>query len=149
MIYRASLSLLLVSCSLFAATTTPRKPAVVQRHVDPRNTHVRFLAVVPLIGTGTKADPIRPAYVPAPPAPGAKPDPNGIIGYTSQMCDDHKHALVEFVARDRSAFKPMMADTRPDVRLFEKGRAKRADIEAEFKKWKKDFDLGTVHVRVP
>src|SRR5580700_3984327 len=73
MIYRASMSLLLVSCSLFAAAA-PRKPAVIQRHVDPGNTHVRFLAVVPLIGTGQKGDPIRPAYVPAPPAPGAKLD---------------------------------------------------------------------------
>ena len=25
----------------------------------------------------------------------------------------------------------------------------RVDIEAEFKKWKKDFDLDNVHVRVP
>ena len=148
MIYRASMSLLLVSCSLFAATS-PRKNPVVQRHVDPRNTHVRFLAIVPLIGTGTKDDPIRPAFVPAPPVPGAKPDPNGIIGYTSQMCDDHKHALVEFVARDRSAFKLLTADTRPDVKAFEKGKAKRADIEAEFKKWKKDFELDQVHVRIP
>jgi hypothetical protein len=148
MIYRASMSLLLVSCSLFAAAA-PRKPAVIQRHVDPGNTHVRFLAVVPLIGTGQKGDPIRPAYVPAPPAPGAKLDTNGIIGYTSQMCDDHKHALVEFVARDRSAFKELMTDTRPDVKVFEKGKSKRADIEAEFKKWKKDFDLDNVHVRVP
>jgi hypothetical protein len=149
MIHRSLLSMSLIMCSLFAATTAPRKHAIVQRHVDPRNGHSRFLAVVPLIGTGKKGDPIRPDYVPAPPAPGAKPDPNGIIGYTSQMADDHKHALVEFVARDRSAFKPLMADTRPDVKVFEKGKAKRADIEAEFKKWKKDFDLDNVHVRVP
>jgi hypothetical protein len=149
MIYRFIL-LLVPVCSLFGATTTaPKKPGVVQRHVDPRNGHVRFLAVVPLVGTGAKGDPIRPAYVPGPLAPGAKPDPNGIIGYTSQLCDDHKHALVEFVARDRSAFKPLMADTRPDVKIFEKGKAKRADIEAEFKKWKKDFDLDHVHVSVP
>jgi hypothetical protein len=148
MTHRALLSMSLITSSLFAATA-PRKPAVVHRHVDPGNTHPRVLAVVPLIGTGKIGDPIRPAYIPAPPAPGTKPDPNGIIGYTSQMCDDHKHALVEFVARDRSVFKQMMADTRPDVKVFEKGKAKRADIEAEFKKWKKDFDLDNVHVRVP
>lgn len=105
--------------------------------------------MAPLIGTGQIGDPVRPDYVPAPLAPGVKPNPNGIIGYTVQICDDHKHALVEFVALDRSAFKPLMADTRPDVKVFEKGKAKRADIEAEFKKWKTDFDLDHVHVNVP
>jgi hypothetical protein len=149
MIYRPFLLLLLALCSLFGATTAPRKPAVVQRHVNPGNTHVRVLAVVPLTGTGKNGDPIRPEFAPAPLAPGAKPDPNGIIGFSVQICDDHKHALVEFVARDRSAFKQIMADTRSDVKVFEKGKAKRADIEAEFRKWKHDFDLDHIHVSVP
>ncbi len=147
MTYRALLSLPLLACSLLAAVTVvPKKPAVIQRHVDPQNTHARILAVVPLVGTGKKGDPIRPDYAPA---QGSQIDPKGIIGYTMQMADDHKHALVEFVARDRSAFKQIMADTRSDVKVFEKGKAKRADIEAEFRKWKKDFDLDQVRVTVP
>src|SRR5262249_2406796 len=105
--------------------------------------------IVPLVGTGKRGDPIRPAFVPAPPAPGAAPDQKGILGFTMQMCDDHKHALVEFVARDRSAFRQIMADTRPDVKVFEKGKARRGDIEAEVRKWKKDFDLDRMQVRVP
>jgi hypothetical protein len=119
------------------------------RHVQPGNTHVRVHAVVPLIGSGKPGDPIRPDYVPPPPAPGTRPNPNGIIGYTMQISDDRKHALVEFVARDRSAFKQMMVDTRPDVKVFEKGKVSRAVIEAEFKKWKLDFVLDPIHGSLP
>ena len=147
MIYRAAMSLLLVSCSLFGATA-PRH-TVLKRQVDPGNTHARVHAVVPLIGTGTRSDPFRPDYVPPPLARGVKPDPHGIIGFAFQLSDDHKHALVEFVAQDRSAFKQMMADTRPDVKVFEKGKVSRAVIEAEFRKWKHDFDPDQLHARVP
>ncbi len=65
------------------------------------------------------------------------------------MSDDKKHALVEFVARDRSSFKDLLADKRPDVKASEKGKAKRSDIEAEFKRFKKDIDLDRFMVRVP
>jgi hypothetical protein len=149
MTYLALFPLSLAVCSLFGATPAPPKHAVLTRHVEPGNTHVRVHAVVPLIGTGKRGDPIRPDYIPAPPAPGARPDPNGIIGYTMQISDDHKHALVEFVARDRSVFKLLMADTRPDVKVFEKGKVSRAVIETEFRKWKQDFDLDHAHVSVP
>lgn len=139
------------SFTLFGATQTPAPTHrnIVQRRADPRVTHVRILAVVPLIGAGTRADPIRPAYAPLPRAAGAKPDPSGIIGFNWFMSDDKKHALVEFVSRDRSAFKQIMADTRPDVKIFERGKAKRADIEAEFQKHKQNFNLDHFMVRVP
>ncbi len=39
-----------------------------QRRVDPRNTYKRVICVVPLIGQGTKDDPKRPMYAPAPAA---------------------------------------------------------------------------------
>ena len=149
MSYRALLSISLAACSLFGATPAPNRHAVLKRHVDPGNTHARVHAVVPLIGTGRRGDPIRPDYVPAPLPRGARPDPNGIIAFSFQLSDDHKHALVEFVAQDRSAFKQIMADTRPDVKVFEKGKVNRAVIEAEFKKWKQDFDLNQIHMRVP
>ena len=120
-----------------------------QQRRDTRETHYRILAVVPLVGTGTKTDPIRPAYVPAPPQGNAKLDPNGILAFTFQLTDDGKHALVEFVARNPAAFNQIKADTRADVKVFDKGKTKREDIEKEFKKYKKDFDLDRTMVRLP
>jgi hypothetical protein len=37
-----------------------------QHSVDPRNTYDRVFCVVPMIGSGTAADPRRPQYAPAP-----------------------------------------------------------------------------------
>ena len=120
-----------------------------QQRRDARETHYRILAVVPLIGTGTKTDPIRPAYVPTPPQGNEKLDPNGILAFTFLLTDDGKHALVEFVARNPVAFNQIKADTRADVKVFDKGKTKREDIEKEFKKYKKDFDLDRMMVRLP
>ena len=136
MIYRAAVCLGFITHSLFGADAVPERN-VASRRVNPRNAYVRVVAVVPLIGTGTDADPIRPDYAPGPRPRGSKsskPDLSGIIAFNSVMSDDKKHAIVEFVARDRSAFTQLMADKRPDVKVFDKGKAKRADIEAEFKK---------------
>src|SRR2546429_5248 len=122
MIYRPLLSLLLASCSLFAATPAPQSN-IAHHKADARVTHARIFAIVPLIGAGTKEDPIRPAYAPGPRPRGTKfsnPDLTGIIGFNFVMSDDKKHALVEFVAHDRSAFKQIMADK--DVKVFEKGK---------------------------
>ena len=66
---------------------------------------------------------------------GYTPDPNGILGYTVQLSDDRKHALVELVAQNPAAFKAIMADKTPDVKVFQKGKDKQADIEAEFRKY--------------
>ena len=86
-----------------------------------------------------------------PPLNGASvgPSPTGIVAYTWQPTDDKKRALVEFVARDRAAFKAILEDRRPDVKVFEKGKAKKADNLGEFRKWKKDIDLDTFGVNVP
>jgi hypothetical protein len=63
--------------------------------------------------------------------------------------DDGKLALVEFVAYSRDAFKDLLADTRPDIKVFIKGKDKREDIEKEFKKHKKDFNLDTFGTVAP
>jgi len=78
----------------------------------------RVLAVVPMVGSGTLADPIRPAYAPLPTTsaitnpvltaastPGVTPLRQGIIAFSYVMSDDGKLALVEFVAVDRGAFR--------------------------------------------
>src|SRR5207253_6132038 len=55
-----------------------------QRRVDPKNSYVRVIGIVSLIGKGTADDPKRPQYAPWP----ASPDPNGIIGFFFQPTDD-------------------------------------------------------------
>jgi len=116
--------------------------------VDARQLYERCYAVVPLVGKGTLADPKRPLYAPAPGAisPAIR---TGILAFTYQTSDDGKYALVEFVARDRSAFKQILADSSPDVKSFVKGVHPREEMEAEFKKHKKDFDFDHFGVRMP
>lgn len=64
-----------------------------QLSADPRNTYHRVLAIVPMIGTGTTADPHRPKY--APTQGNAAPD--GIIGFTQTPTDDGPGAINESV----------------------------------------------------
>jgi hypothetical protein len=113
-------------------------PLCSQRRVDPFVTHERLLAVVPMVGAGTPADPRRPAFAPL----GAQIDARnraGILAFTYQLSDDGKWALAEFVARDRAAFRPILSD--PRSKSFQRGKASRAVIETEFRRFRKDFDL--------
>ena len=73
-----------LTCALSAVFLIPT--AFGQHKVDPRNTHERLLCIVPLVGTGT-----------------------GILAYHFEESDDHKSALVEFVAADRAAFNTILA----------------------------------------
>lgn len=127
---------------LFAASISP---AFSQQKVDLRNMHERLLLVVPMTGSGTPDDPRRPLYVPAP-VPGAPPAKDGIIAFTFQSSDDGQYALVELVARDRAAFKTILEDNRAGVKIFEKGKDSKDDIETEFRKHKRNFNLDTLHV---
>ncbi len=63
--------------------------------------------------------------------------------------DDGLFALVEFVAADASAFRGILADsgTLAGVKAFVKGKDKKEDVEAEFKKYKKDFKIENFGVR--
>jgi hypothetical protein len=118
--------------------------------VDPRNSYQRLLCVVPIVGSGTMQDPRRPEFAPAPVASiAAQSSRAGILAFTWVASDDGKSALVEFVARDRAAFQPILADKRPNVRVFEKGKAAKADIETEFKNARKNFDLEKFGVVLP
>lgn len=115
-----------------------------QRRVDPRNTYHRVLCIVPIVGSGSWEDPRRPQYAPVEiDAAGG----TGIIGYTHQISDDGKFALVEFVARDPDALAPILADK--TITSFVKGRDKRADILAAFIKFKRNFDLDNFGVAMP
>src|SRR5690349_8050322 len=103
-----------LSLPLFLLTSA----ALAQRAVDPRQTYSRVICIVPLVGTGTSLiDAKRPQYAPLP----GVPDPNGILAFYFEPTDDGKSAVVEFVGRDRSAFKAILADRA--ITVIEKGRA--------------------------
>jgi hypothetical protein len=116
-----------------------------QNRVDPKLLHERVLAVVPIVGSGTYADPKRPLLAPG---PGEALNPDGIIGYSWNPSDDGKHAIVEFVARDPRALQGIVSDPRVVI-AFAKGKAKKDDIEKELKKYRKDFSLDAITGRRP
>lgn len=130
---------------LFAISWT----ALGERRVDPQTLYFRLLCVMPLTGKGTLDDPKRPLHAPLPPLPGALPSRNGILAYAFEISDDGQFALVEYVARDRAAFRDILAETNPNVKIFEKSKHKRDVVEKEFKKHKKNFDLTRFAVIVP
>jgi hypothetical protein len=111
--------------------------------VDPRNTYHRVIAVVPMIGTGSAADPKRPLYAPAP----GSAETNGIVGFTQVATDDGKHAIVEFVARNRKDLLPVLADT--TITTYEKGTESASAIETALKKVKAGFSLVQFEVVMP
>jgi len=139
-------------CLLAASAVLSAQP-----RVSPRNTYERVMAIVPMIGSGTVEDPKRPMYAPAPhPSTGATAGttaaaPTGILGFTYELSDDGKFALVEFVARDRSAFQNILADAAvpaSSVQAFTKGVNQQAAVEAAFKLLKKNFDFNHFGVRM-
>lgn len=116
-----------------------------QEAVPAQNRHERVLAIVPMVGAGSKADPRRPAYAPA----GGVADERGILAYSCQTSDDNQWALCEFVARNRAAFRALAADQTPGVIVFEKGRVTRTQIETAFRILKPNFDLDQLRVVLP
>lgn len=123
-------------------------PGQGQQRVNPRNTYERLLCVVPMVGSGTPEDPRRPKFAPNP-GPGERPSRDGILAFTYEQTADGRFALVEFVARDRAAFAEILADKSPEIKVFEKGRARKQDIEVAFRLLKPGFSLDRLQVRVP
>lgn len=116
-----------------------------QHKVEPRNMHRRLICQVPIIGSGTLADPKRPLFAPSPSQLDAKTR-TGIIAYQFVTSDDGKTALAEFVGMNDSAFQQILASQ--NVKAFLKGKDKPEDIESEFKKYKKDFKIDQLGVAV-
>ena len=117
--------------------------AYAQRHVDPRNSYSRVIAVVPLTGSGTSVDPKRPKYAPWP----SSEDPNGIIGFVFEQTDDGKSAVVEFVAQNHAALQAILADK--TIQVFQKGAVSKSVIETAIKQARKDFNLDTFGMVMP
>ena len=119
-----------------------------QPRVDVRSRYERVMAVVPLTGSGTFDDPKRPMYAPTPAELRvAATTLTGILAFTYVLSDDGRFALVEFVARDRSAFQQILAD--PAIKAFLKGRDAREVVEAEFLRHKRNFNFALFGVRMP
>ncbi len=117
--------------------------ASAQRRVDPRNSYSRVIAVVPLTGGGTASDPKRPKYAPWP----VSQNMDGIIGFVFEPTDDGKSAVVEFVAQNRAAFSPLLADK--TIQVFQKGAVSKAAIETAIKQVRKDFSLESFGMVMP
>jgi hypothetical protein len=99
-----------------------------------------------MVGAGTSEDPRRPAYAPL---PTGAPSADGIIAFSYQESDDGQFALVEFVARNRAAFKELQADNNPAIKVFFKGQDKLSDIIAAFQKLKRNMDVESLRAVAP
>ena len=55
----------------------------------------------------------------------------------------------ESVARDRAAFRGVTGANRPDVRVFHKGRNSRAEIETEFRRYRRSFSMDQLRTTLP
>jgi hypothetical protein len=123
----------------FSSTAPARTDGV--HNVDPGNAYHRVYAVVPLVGSGKQGDPKRPMFAPLPGQ--FKKDHSGIIGFQWQLGDNKQEAIVEFVLARPTDVQSALDATAPGVIIFERGKAKKADIEAELQKHKQGFTLNS------
>ncbi len=122
-----------------------RSTRAVHRPPESNMQYHRFICLVHLTGSGRLGDPVRPEYVPT----GDMSSRDGVIGWSSQLTDNGKMAIVQLVAANPLAFEGLKGDKRSEIRIFEVGKHRREDIETELRKFKKDFDLDSLRVVVP
>src|SRR3569833_633637 len=87
-------------------------------------------AATPTSGTQPMRPPAHPATAAATSELGAKPAENsaklssrpGFIAWSMQLTDDGKMAIVHIVAAAPTAFAPILADRRPEIRVFQIGK---------------------------
>jgi hypothetical protein len=112
----------------------------------------RAYAILPIIGTGTLADPKRPMFMPVPSQMKAD-DRTGIIAYHHVASDDGKFALVEIVAANKAAIAPFasqitaQAAQTAGVQFFDSSQS-RTVVEQAFKAQKKSFDFNGFRLAV-
>jgi hypothetical protein len=75
-------------------------------------------------------------------------EPPPILSYTMQLSDDRRSALVEFVGLNPKALAFIAESKAPGVKAFERGKTTKAEVEAEFKKAKKNFTIEKLQGRV-
>ncbi len=128
--------------------------AFAQHRVDADRMYARVYAIVPMIGSGTWADPRRPMFAPIPQqmTPGSR---TGIIAFNSVESDDGKFALVEIVAATRPQMAIITSQTNaqlsavPGFQIFDRSTASAATVQNAFQPLKKNFDITKFRVVVP
>jgi len=83
-----------------------------------------------------------------PTAPAPMASRPGVLGWAMQVTDDGKMAIVQMVAADHHAFDSILADTRPEILVYEIGKADPATIQAALQKYKANFNLSSFLVMV-
>lgn len=114
-----------------------------QHAVDPGHRYFRLIALVHLTGAGKAGDPILPEYVPK---KGDAPSRDGIIAWSSQLTDDGQMAIVHLVAANHHAFDTILADKRPEIKVFEIARDDPAAIETALQQFRKTFTLDSLRL---
>lgn len=89
------------------------------------------------VSGGATSQPVAPVTAPVRP---------GIISWSMQLTDDKTMAIIHVVAVDHNAFNAILADTRPEVKVFEIGKDSKATINAAMQQYRKDFNLDTFQV---
>lgn len=103
------------------------------RRVDPENTYERLVAIVPVTGGGTRANPGRAMFTDLP----------GVIGYKVEYSDDRRFALVELVARDRKVFDAIRVSQVTGLRFSPKeDSVQKEGVLQQFVALKKGFEPG-------
>ena len=95
----------------------------------------------PKAATATTTSPV--AAGPAPMA--SRP---GYLGWGMQISDDGTMAIIQIVAADHHAFDSILADTRPEIKVFEIGKDAPATIQAAMQQYKQNFVLTNFRVIV-
>jgi hypothetical protein len=128
--------------------------AFAQNHVDPGSMYARIYAVVPMVGSGTWNDPIRPMFAPIPQqmTPGSR---TGIIAFNQVQSDDGNFALIEIVVATRPQLALITAQINTQLagaqgfQLFDRSTTPAATVQNAFQPLKKNFDITTFRVVVP
>ena len=106
------------------------------RKVDPQLTHERIIAIVPMVGAGTVKNPKHPLYS----------DLEGLTGFTAEVSDDGRFALVEFVAKDS---KHLTTLANSGQRQARKDSPNKDAVLEEFKRYKRSFKPERFGLAIP
>ena len=106
------------------------------RKVDPQLTHERIIAIVPMVDAGTAKNPKHPLYS----------DLAGLIGFTAEISDDGRYALVEFVAKESKSFIPL---ANSGHRQGRKDSPNKDAILEEFQRYKRNFQPERFGLAIP
>jgi hypothetical protein len=129
-----------------SVSAAAQRPAASVRVVDPGLTYQHIYARVPLIGSGTKADPKRPMFVP-PPSQAPTAIHTGILAYQMQVSDDGNWALCEFVGATPQDLALITQSTAANVKVFERNKSTLADVLADFTQYKANFAFNVFTLR--